>query len=194
MLKKLLIGVVVVLVAFVGFVATRPDTYHVERSAVVAAPPEAVFAALADFKTFPEWSPWAKRDPAMRTTLSSPSSGVGATYAWEGNNDVGKGKMTIVESTSPTKLRQKLEFLEPFASEADTGFEIKPEGTSSKVTWSMDGKANFMSKAMSVFMDMDKMIGKDFEDGLANLKRVVESAKPAAAQPASAGAPAATGG
>lgn len=192
MLKKLLIGLVVVVVAFVGYVMTRPDTYHVERSAVVAAPPEAVFAALADFKTFPEWSPWQKRDPAMRTTLSSPSSGVGATYAWEGNKDVGKGKMTIVESTSPSRVRQKLEFLEPWSSEADTGFDLKPEGATTKVTWSMDGKANFMSKAMSIFMDMDKMIGKDFEQGLANLKKVVESRPPT--QPAAAGAPTPTKG
>ena len=193
MLKKILIGLALVVAGFIAYVSTRPDTYHVERQALLTAPPEAVYAALADFKTFTQWSPWQKRDPAMRTTLSTPSGGVGATYAWEGNKDVGKGKMTITEATAPSRVRQKLEFLEPFASQADTSFDLAPEGTgATKVVWSMDGKANFMSKAMSVFMDMDKMIGKDFEQGLANLKRVVESAKPE--QPASAGAPAATGG
>src|SRR5688500_3494299 len=102
-MKKLLLGLAVLVAAFLIVVATRPDTYHVERSAEVKAAPEAVFAVLGDYKTFPQWSPWQKRDPNMKTTMSNPSSGVGATYAWEGNKDVGKGKMTITESTSPAR-------------------------------------------------------------------------------------------
>jgi hypothetical protein len=178
-MKKVLLVLAVLIVGFVAFVATRPATYHVERSIDLKSPPEAVFATVSDFRAFPQWSPWQKRDPAMKTTLSNPSSGVGASYAWEGNKDVGKGKMTIVESTSPNRVKLRLEFLEPFASTADTGFDIKSAGAGgSTVTWWMDGKNNLMGKAFSVFMDMDKMIGKDYEEGLANLKRVVESPPP----------------
>ena len=191
-MKKLLLVLVVVVVVLVVVVATRADTYHVERSTKVNAPADVVFATVSDFRAFPEWSPWAKRDPAMKTTISSPSSGVGATYAWEGNKEVGKGKMTITESNAPTRVRERLEFLEPFASVADTGMDIKPDGTTAAtVTWSMDGRNNFIGKAFSVFMNMDKMIGKDFDDGLANIKRVAEAKQAAAAATAAAAAAAA---
>jgi hypothetical protein len=194
-MKKVLLVLAVLVVAFLGFVATRPEAYHVERSIDVKAPPEATFATISDFRAFPQWSPWGKRDPAMKTTLSTPSSGVGATYAWEGNKDVGKGKMTMVETTPPNRVKIRLEFLEPFASTADTGFDIKSAGAGgSAVTWWMDGKNNFVGKAFSVFMNMDKMVGKDFEEGLASLKRVVESqpppAPPAAPTAAAPGTPA----
>jgi len=179
MLKKILLALAVVLVAFLIVVATRPATYHVERSLQMAAPAETVYATIADFREFPRWSPWSKRDPAMRTTVSTPPSGVGATYAWEGNKDVGKGRMTVTESSAPSRVRQRLEFIEPFASVADTGFDIKPAGQkASMVTWSMDGTNNFMGKAFGIFMNMDRMIGKDFEEGLVNLKRFVESSSP----------------
>jgi uncharacterized protein YndB with AHSA1/START domain len=180
-MKTVLLVLVVLILGFAGFVATRPESYHVERSIDLKSPPEAVFATVSDFKAFPQWSPWQKRDPAMKTTLSSPSSGVGASYAWEGNKEVGKGKMTMVESTAPNRIKIRLEFQEPFASTADTGFDIKSNPASaggSSVTWWMDGKNNFVGKAFAVFMDMDKMIGKDYEDGLASLKRVVESQPP----------------
>ena len=196
-MTKVLLVVAVLLVAFLGVVATRPDSYHVERSTEVKAAPEAVFATVGDLKTFPQWSPWQKRDPNVKTTISSPSTGVGATYAWEGNKDVGKGRMTITESTAPVRTREKLEFIEPFASVAEASFEIKPAGAGgSTITWSMDGKNNFMGKAFSLFMDMDKMIGKDFEDGLASLKKLIESQPSApaaaAAAPAAEGTPAKT--
>jgi hypothetical protein len=188
MLKKVLIGIGALVAALLIVVATRPNTYHVERSAKIEAPADVVFAEVSDFRTFREWSPWAKLDPAMQTTLSTPSSGVGATYAWQGNKKVGKGKMTLTESQAPTRIKERLEFLEPFASTADTTIQIKPEGgTASTVTWSMDGKANFVAKGMGLFMNMDKMVGKDFEEGLSNLKRVAEAkraAAPTAAAPA----------
>src|SRR5690349_21859859 len=116
-MKKVLVvlGVLVLaLVGFAGFVSTRPEAYHVERSIDLKAPPEAVYATVSDFRVFPQWSPWQKRDPAMKLTLSTPSSGVGASYAWEGNKEVGKGKMTIVDTTAPNRVKIRLEFLEPF--------------------------------------------------------------------------------
>jgi hypothetical protein len=188
-----LIGIGALVAILLVVVATRPDTYHVERSTKIAAPADAIFAEVNDFQAFPAWSPWQKRDPAIKTTISTPSAGVGATYAWEGNKQVGKGKMTLTESQAPTHTKERLEFLEPFPSVADTGFNIKPEGDSaSTITWYMDGKANFMGKAMSLVMNMDQMIGKDFEEGLANLKKVVETKRAAAAAaPPTAAAPAA---
>jgi hypothetical protein len=190
-MKTVLLVVAVLIGGFAAFVATRPEAYHVERSIDLKSPPEVAFATVSDFKAFPQWSPWQKRDPAMKTTLSSPSSGAGASYAWEGNKEVGKGKMTMVESAAPNRIKIRLEFQEPFASTADTGFDIKsnPAGGST-VTWWMDGKNNFMGKAFAVFMDMDKMIGKDYEEGLANLKRVVESQPPPAPPTAAAAPPA----
>jgi uncharacterized protein YndB with AHSA1/START domain len=192
MLKKLLLAMAAVLVTFLGFVATRPDAYRVERSSEIAAPATAVFAAVSDFKNFPEWSPWETRDPNMKRTLSTPSAGAGATYAWEGNKDVGKGKMTFTEVTAPARVREKLEFLEPFPSVADVAFDLSAAAGGTKITWAMEGKHTFVGKIFGLFMDMDKMIGKDFEEGLANLKRVVESRpalEPTAPAPAPAAAP-----
>src|SRR5688572_23164043 len=123
MVKKVLLVLVVALGLGAIYVSTRPDTYHVERSAKIGAPPAAVFAVISDFRTFPEWSPWQKKDPAMRTTVSTPSTGVGASYAWEGNREVGKGRMTITEASPPAagagRVRERLEFQEPFASLAE---------------------------------------------------------------------------
>jgi hypothetical protein len=175
MLKKILLVLAVAVGALAAVVATRPDTYHVERSTTIQAPPEVVFSSVGDMAEWSKWSPWEKRDPAMKKTYSTATSGVGATYAWEGNKEVGKGKMTITESTPPTKVAQRLEFLEPFASVAETSVALKAEGTDgTRVTWAMDGKNNFVSKAFSLAMNMDKMIGKDFDEGLSNLKKISE--------------------
>jgi hypothetical protein len=187
MIKKALIALAALVAVLLIVVATRPDTYHVERSAKIEAPADVIFAEVSDFRTFSEWSPWAKLDPAMQTTLSTPSAGVGATYAWQGNKKVGKGKMTLTESQAPTHIKERLEFLEPFTATAETDFRIKPEGgNAATVTWAMDGKANFVGKAMGLFMSMDKSVGKDFEGGLANLKRVTEAKHTAAAPTAAA--------
>jgi hypothetical protein len=186
MLKKVLLGIAALVAILLIVVATRPNTYHVERSTKIAAPADTIFAVVSDFHSFRDWSPWAKRDPAMQATISTPSSGVGAKYEWQGNKQVGKGRMTFTELQAPVHAKEKLEFLEPFPSTADTAFDIKPDGNTATITWSMDGKANFVGKAFGLFMNMDKMIGKDFEEGLTNLKRVAEAkqAATAAAAPA----------
>src|SRR5678815_891982 len=137
MIKKALIAIAALVAVLLIVVATRPNTYHVERSAKIEAPADLIFAEVSDFRTLPEWSPWAKLDPAMTTTISTPSTGVGATYAWQGNKKVGKGKMTFTESQAPTHVKQRLEFIEPFTSTADADFQIKPEGgNAATVTWS----------------------------------------------------------
>jgi hypothetical protein len=184
-MSKVLLVLVLLLGGAAAYVATRPDTYHVERSATVAAPAATVFAQIDDFSVWKEWSPWEKKDPAMKRTVSTPPSGVGATYAWEGNKEVGKGKMTITDSRAGEKVAEKLEMLEPFPSTSGVTFTLAAESpTTTKVTWAMDGKHNFISKAFSVVKPMDGMIGKDFEEGLANLKKVAEAKKPPPAPPA----------
>lgn len=175
MLKKILIVPILAIAGLMAYAATRPDSYAVSRSIEVAAPPERVHALVNDFRSFPRWSPWQKLDPAMQVTYSGPLSGVGARYAWQGNKDVGKGSMAIVESIPARKVGMDLEFIEPFASKARTDIDIEPAAGGSKVTWTMRGENNFVSKLVSVFVSMDKMIGKDFEEGLANLKRLAET-------------------
>jgi hypothetical protein len=200
MLKKALLVLAVAVAGLLIFTATRPAEYRVERSTTVKAPADLVFATVSDLKAFTEFSPWEKRDPGMKKTFSASTSGVGASYGWQGNKEVGSGKMTITEHNPPSRVGIKLEFIEPFASLADTGFELAAAGPGeTKVTWAMTGHNNFVGKFFCLFMDMDKLIGKDFEEGLANLKRVVEgkaaaaaAAAPAAAAPAAAAAEAPT--
>jgi hypothetical protein len=179
MLRKILIGLAVLVLVFVVIVATRPAAFRVERSVTIASPPERPFALVDDFHAWAEWSPWEKLDPAMKRTFEGPASGVGAVYAWAGNGDVGEGRMTVEESTRPSAVAIKLEFLKPFAATNRTTFDFAtvPEGT--KVTWAMGGEFDFMGKAFSLFMNMDKSVGADFERGLASMKRVCEeSARP----------------
>jgi uncharacterized protein YndB with AHSA1/START domain len=175
-LKKIAIGLVVLVLGLVALILTRPSTYVVERSLTMAAPPETVFALVDDFHAWPKWSPWDDLDPAMSTSFSGPDAGTGAVYAWTGNDDVGTGKMTITSSAPPTTIEIDLEFIEPFASSSVTSFAFAPEGDGTKVTWTMSGDNDFMGKAFSLFMDMDTMIGADFEKGLAQLKTVAEAA------------------
>ncbi len=174
MLKTIAIVVVVIIAGILGFAAAKPDTFRVERKASIQAPPEKVFAHLNDFKSWGAWSPWEKKDPAMKRTFSANTSGKGATYAWDGNNDVGKGSMEIAESAAPSKLTIHLSFQKPFEARNLVTFALRPAGGGTEVTWSMQGDSNFMSKVFQVFMDMDKMVGKDFEAGLANLKATAE--------------------
>jgi len=184
-MSKVLVVLVLLLGGAAAYVATRPDAYHVERSTTVEAPPATVFAQIDDLSVWKEWSPWEKKDPAMKRTLSATTSGVGASYSWAGNKEVGKGKMTITDSRPGEKVVEKLEFIEPFQSQAEITFKMAAEGpAATKVTWAMDGKHNFISKAFSVVKPMDGMIGKDFEEGLAGLKKVAEAKKPPPAPPA----------
>jgi hypothetical protein len=175
MFKKILIALAVIIVIFVIVVALRPAEYRVVRSASVSAPPSTVFPQVNDFHNWTAWSPWAKLDPAMKQTYDGAPAGKGAVYAWAGNSKVGEGRMTITDSHPNDLVRIKLDFIKPFASTADTEFIFKPEGEQTLVTWTMSGHNNFMSKMFGVFVNMDKMIGGDFEKGLAQMKSVVEA-------------------
>lgn len=176
MLKKILIGIAAVIVLFVIIVAVQPAQYRVTRTATIPAAPAVVFEHVNDLHKWEAWSPWEKLDPAMKRTFEGPQSGTGASYSWVGNKQVGEGKMSITESKANELVRLKLEFIKPFASTAMTDFTFKPEGEQTTVTWSMSGEKNFMSKAFCLFMNMDKMVGGDFEKGLAGLKSVVQVA------------------
>ena len=198
-MPKLVIALAVVLaavLALVGFVATRPDTYKVERSLTVHAPPEVVFGQVVDFHKWEGWSPWAKLDPNMKTTHEGEAGAVGSSYLWQGNKKVGRGKMTLAEANPPGLLKIKLEFLEPFPSTSETVFTFKPVENGTNATWTMNGEHNFVGKAAALVMDMDKMIGADFEKGLAQLDTVASAeakklAEAAAAEKAAAEAAAA---
>jgi hypothetical protein len=189
MVKNILIAVAVLVVIFVGVVITRPDTFHVERRMIINAPDTLIYANLDDLHAWAAWSPWEKLDPNMKKTFSGPARGIGASYAWEGNSEVGKGKMTIIESSPATALQIKLEFIEPFASEATHGFELyEADEGGTNVTWWMDGHNNFVGKTFCLFMDMDKVVGADFEKGLKALKSVSEAQAKKLSPPAAANA------
>ena len=174
MFKTIAIIIVVLIAAVLIFAATKPDTFRVQRSASIKAPPEKIFALINDLHRWDAWSPWEKKDPAMKRTHSGAANGKGAVYEWDGNKDVGKGRMEITESSPPSKVAIKLDFIKPFEGHNIAEFTLKPEGDSTNVTWVMDGPAPFISKVMQVFFSMDKMIGKEFETGLANLKTIAE--------------------
>ena len=174
MLKKILITLVVIVIVFVIIVATRPSAFTITRSALIVAPVEIVFAQVSDLHKWDAWSPWAKLDPTMKQAHEGAAVGVGAIYSWDGNKDVGAGRMTITESRTNEAIRIKLEFLKPFAAVNDIEFTFKPDGNQTTVTWTMSGKNNFMAKAFCMFVNMDKMVGSDFEKGLASLKTIAE--------------------
>jgi hypothetical protein len=173
MLKTAAIVLVVIVIAILIFAATGPATFHVERSTMIAATPEKISPFVNDFHNWNQWSPWAKLDPNMRVSYSGASSGQGAIYEWEGNSKVGKGRMEIL-AAEPTVTSIKLDFLSPFASHNQANFILQPQGSATRVTWTMDGPNTFASKLMSVFVSMDKMIGKDFDTGLSQLKSAAE--------------------
>ena len=170
------IVVVLVIAALLVFIATRPAGFRVERKATIAAPPDKVFGLLSDFHQWGSWSPWEKLDPAMHKTYDGAPSGVGASYLWKGNNKAGEGRMTIVECQPPQKLGIQLEFLRPFAATNQTQFTLATAAGGTAVDWVMTGNRNFMLKAFGLFMDMDKLVGKDFEAGLANLDQASQAA------------------
>jgi uncharacterized protein YndB with AHSA1/START domain len=184
MLMKILAAAVAVVAILAIVIATRPSTFSVTRSRTVAAPAAAVYAQVADFHRWAAWSPWERLDPAMQKTFSGPPSGPGAIYAWKGNKQVGEGRMTITGATPDAQVAIRLEFIEPFAQVSDTTFTFAPQGAGTQVTWNMSGPQNFLSKAFSMVMDMDKMIGGDFERGLAGLATAAEApvAVPASAK------------
>ena len=180
MLKKIVLGTLIVValivLVFLGVVAMQPSDFRVSRSADIAAPASVVFAQVNDFHNWEGWSPWAKLDPNAKNSFEGPSSGTGAKFSWSGNDQVGEGRMTITDSRPNERVRIKLEFIKPFESACDTDFAFKPQGDGTSITWTMSGTKSFMEKAFCLFMDMDKMIGGDFEKGLAQMKAVAEAA------------------
>ena len=174
MLKIVAIVVVVLILGVLVLAATKPDTFRVQRSASIKAPPDKIFALINDLHRWTEWSPWEKKDPAMKRTFGAITTGKGATYAWEGNKEVGQGSMTIAESLPATKVTFNLDFVKPFEGHNIVEFTLEPAGETTKVEWAMHGPAPFISKLMQVFCNMDRMVGKDFEEGLSNLKAAAE--------------------
>jgi uncharacterized protein YndB with AHSA1/START domain len=152
-----------------AMVAAQPSEFEVRRSLVMPAPPAAVFQQVEDFRLWSRWSPWEKLDPAMKKHYSGPPAGVGTSYHWVGNDQVGEGRMTIVGAAAPSRIEIKLEFMEPWAATNPTVFSFEPEGSGTRTTWSMTGKNDFIGKAFSLAMDMDALVGADFDKGLAAL-------------------------
>jgi carbon monoxide dehydrogenase subunit G len=166
--------IVVALVAVLAYAATKPDTFRLSRSTSIKAPPEKIFPFLNDLRSFATWSPYERKDPAMKRTFGGASSGKGATYDWDGDKNVGQGRLTIAESSPPSKVMMNLDFLRPWEAHNVVEFTLEPKGDTTNVTWAMQGPAPYMAKVMHVFMNMDRMVGDDFEAGLANLKTLAE--------------------
>jgi hypothetical protein len=173
MWKKIVLALIGLIAAVLLLAATRPDSFSVERRIVVLAPPDKIVPLIADFHRWADWSPWEKLDPAMQRTFGGPASGVGATYAWQGNSDVGSGRMAVTAVTAD-KVGIQLDFITPFEGHNTTDFLLAPQGSGTEVRWVMAGPAPFVSKLMGLFISMDTMIGKDFEKGLAQLKATAE--------------------
>lgn len=203
MLRKVLLGLAAIIVVLLVLIFTRASTFRVERTTRIATPPDVVFALVNDFRAWDRWSPWAHLDPTMKVTYAGPPSGTGATYTWTGNDKVGDGAMRIIESRPPQSVALRLEFIKPMASVNRTDFTFKPDGTGTQVDWVMTGPLDFMGKGMDLFVGMDRMIGPDFEKGLAAMRREAEAdakkraeaatasaTPPAPAEPAPAAAPA----
>lgn len=174
MLKAILIVVILLIAGLLGYAATRPDSFRVERSASIKAPPEEIFVHINDFRAWNAWSPWAKKDPAMKATYGAITQGKGATYQWDGNSEVGMGRMEIVDATPPSRVAIKLDFLKPFEAHNTVELTVQAQGDGANVSWTMFGPQPFIAKIMGVFVSMDSMVGKDFEAGLANLKAIAE--------------------
>lgn len=176
MIKKIALLLAAMIAALVVVVAMQPSEFRITRTATVSAPAAAVFAQVNDFHNWETWSPWAKLDPAMKQTFAGAPAGTGAIYTWAGNAQVGEGRMTVTESRPNELIKIKLEFLKPFASVATADFTFNTESNQTSVTWSMEGRNNFFAKAIGLFLNMDKMVGGQFETGLAQMKAAAETA------------------
>jgi carbon monoxide dehydrogenase subunit G len=175
MLKKIAAVAVLLLLVVLGVAATKPDTFRVQRSTSIKAPPEKIYAFIDDFHRWGTWSPYEKLDPAMQRTYSGAARGAGAVYEWDGNSKAGKGRMEITDAPAPAKVTIKLDFAKPMEAHNVAEFTLEPRGDSTQVTWSMAGPTPYFAKVIHVFFSMDRMVGKDFETGLANLKALAES-------------------
>jgi Polyketide cyclase / dehydrase and lipid transport len=172
-----LLAVAAILVVLVVVIISRPEDFSITRSTTMSVAPQAVFPQVNDLHNWSAWSPWAKLDPNMKMTFAGPEAGTGATYTWTGNGKVGEGRMTIVESRANELVKIRLEFMKPFTATNASEFAFQPQGNQTAVTWSMTGKRNFMMKAMSLVMNMDKMLGGQFEQGLAQMKAIAEAGR-----------------
>ena len=166
--------IAVLIAALLVYAATRPDRFRIQREARIDAPPDTVYRLLSDFQTWKTWSPWEGLDPNLKRSYSGAPAGVGAVYEWEGNRKVGAGRMEITGAVPASSVTIKLDFLRPFEAHNTTLFTLEPTGGATRLVWAMDGRNAFMNKLMGVFMNFDKMIGKDFEKGLANLQAAAE--------------------
>ena len=165
----------ILLAAILGYAATKPGTFLVRRARSIQAPPEKIFELINDFHRWASWSPYEKLDPTMKKTFSGASSGKGAVYAWEGNSKAGEGRMEITDTSPGSKVTIKLDFLKPFEGHNTAEFTVEPQGEFTNVTWAVFGPVPYVMKVMSIFFSMDKLLGKDFETGLANLKAIAEN-------------------
>lgn len=177
MTKRILQAVVLGVLGLLVVIAMQPNEFRIERATTIAAPPEKIFPLVNDLHAFQTWNPYAKKDPAMRQSYEGPASGAGAVYRWSGNSEVGEGSMTIVESRPSERVGIELAFLSPFEATNDVELTFEPQGQGTVVTWAMNGRMNFVAKAMHLVMDMDAMVGNDFEKGLADMKSIAESAR-----------------
>jgi carbon monoxide dehydrogenase subunit G len=177
MTKIIVVALIVVIATILVLAATRPDSFRVERSAQISAPPEKILSLVNDFHQWGAWSPYEKLDPAMKRTYAGATAGKGAVYAWEGNSKAGQGRMEII-AAAPGKTAIQLDFIKPFAAHNIAAFTALPQGDATRVTWSMDGRSPFIHKVVGLFLNMDKMVGGDFETGLANLKALAEKPSP----------------
>jgi uncharacterized protein YndB with AHSA1/START domain len=174
MIKTITLVVVLLIAALLIYAATRPDSFRIQRSTTIKAPPEKIFPLINDFEGWRTWSPWENLDPALKRSYSGPKSGKGAVYAWEGNNDVGHGRMEIDESSAPSRIVIKLDFLKPFEAHNIAEYTLAKQGDATNVTWAMHGPSPYLAKLLGVFCSMDSMVGSKFEEGLANLKALAE--------------------
>lgn len=174
MLKITAIVTVVLLAALLAYSATLPDTLVVQRATSIKAPPEKVFALINDLHAWSAWSPYEQKDPAMKKIYSGAPSGKGAAFEWDGNSNVGKGRLEILDAPAPSKVAMRLHMLKPFEAKNTVEFTLDTKGNTTEVAWAMQGSMPYLSKVLSVFIDMDKMVGRDFEAGLANLKNLAE--------------------
>lgn len=173
MLKKLLVVVLVAVVGLLGYAATRPDSFVIQRGTTITAPPERVYALINDLHAFNTWNPWALKDPTTKMAYEGPASGPGAAYSWD-SQGLGQGRMQIIEAVPARLVAARLEFIKPMAALNRVDFTLQPDGAATRVTWAMSGPMPFVSKLMSIFFSMDKMVGPDFEAGLSNLKALAE--------------------
>ncbi len=174
MIKVVVIAIAALLGGVLIYAATRPDSFRIERSAVIKAPPEKIFPYLDDFHRWTAWSPWEKIDPQLKRTYSGAASGKGAVYGWEGNSKVGSGSMEILESVPASRISMKLDFFKPFEAHNSTEFKMERTGDTTTVTWAMSGPSPYLSKLMGLMFSMENLVGGQFETGLANLKTITE--------------------